>query len=518
MSVLPNLSSLSLGESTLPIGTYPDPYSPKRKKSELRFEENGEGGKEGEKKVPPTLVAKLLKHGDSGRGVTWEKGLFYPGLNKFMETVTDFRTYTSYPKIYNEIQDLTNFKHWEKTNLLPTMVLCDELNQANVRYQALWDKAEIVEGKGYYLRHDWSEKRVFILGDFHGSFHSMLEIFVDMDTQGAFDKESGLLAQDVAVVCLGDLLDRSPYTLECMYLMLRLCRENPTQCVLTAGNHETDERQWRAKNGTMHEAVGEHNNKCPEAPDSLLEKMRGVTGHLPSSLIAKTCVGTVQFNHGSYEEFSTDKGYFQEFEKFLAFEGGKDTLSTHGLRAMSPLQWGDLAMGSVDKDTAANLERKGRPVRSSNEVSAYLQKGKLRLLIRGHSDMANISLLYKTDTEPSEELQKEGQKEGEVELNENAKYSYYGFEIPDPRKKEFRLKGGTFARKSTDFTNEELYDMYTLQFAPNMENFDKNLITKDDQNEDLLSVTIASCPFSKPMPPVSMMSCYAILGCKVSVF
>jgi hypothetical protein len=35
-------------------------------------------------------------------------------------------------------------------------------------------------------------------------------------------------------------------------------------------------------------------------------------------------------------------------------------------------------------------------------------------------------------------------------------------------------------------------------------------------NDNLLSVTVASCPFSRPMPPISMMSAYLVLGASSS--
>tara|TARA_B100000575_G_scaffold216329_1_gene176984 strand:+ start:53 stop:274 length:222 start_codon:yes stop_codon:yes gene_type:complete len=71
-------------------------------------------------------------------------------------------------------------------------------------------------------------------------------------------------------------------------------------------------------------------------------------------------------------------------------------------------------------------------------------------------------------------------------------------------------------RKGYDFsagTNPPpLYDMYTLHEAPNADSFDKHLVTEAAGAQDLLVVTVASCPFSKPLPPVSMMSCYLAIG------
>lgn len=460
-------------------------------------------------KPKPTLVAKLLKDRGSNANA-WGKGTdaYLAGPMHFLAVVRYLRDNTTYAHRYDAIEDLRNFAHWDATNLLPDGLVCNEMDDAMADdggWLASMVPPTLPVGKGYYTRRDWSNKKVFVLGDFHGSLHSLLDVFLDMLDQGAFKSDgSGLLADDVAVVCLGDLLDRSPYTLECFYLMLRLCKENPGRCVLTAGNHETEKNQWRTNNGTWHEIQNEKKDRCPTGTETFEARMVKVTEALPSALIAKTSLGTLQFNHGSYEQFIVGNQQTEDFLKFVRFDPTTaNALETSSSKESNPLQWADVA---VDPAPPTN----GRSTRDARAVAAYLETMGLSMLVRGHSDLANLSLLYATGSEPPQEMQDEN---AVATVPPNATYPYYGYPMSDPRpagKREAR--GNTFVRKGYDFTQDAGYDMHTLHQAPNADSFDKHLVTEEDGARGLLVVTVASCPFSKPLPPVSMMSCYLAIG------
>jgi len=453
--------------------------------------------------LPKTLSAKLLKIEASKDVNAWSKGTMPQGLS-FLSTVQFLRENTKHPSKWNTIMDLTTWtaQTWEQTRLIHASVICMELKQAS---RILGDsKSFMLHGK--YVRRDWSCKKVVVLGDFHGSLHSMLDVLLDMRASGALDSK-GRLSPGHAVVCLGDLLDRSPYTLECLYLVLRLARENPKNVVVLAGNHETEEEQWAKGNGSQHEIEGEHTNECPDDSTSMLERIQGVTRKLPFSLIAQTPLGTIQFNHGSFEKFDTTP-YAHSFQHFVNFEGD-DTIKTFGGRVGNVLQWGDVQISDVNKQQAAKSTTQGRPIVSAQETSTYLNKFGLRMMIRGHNDLANLSLLYTEGAKPSKALN----DENSVDVPEGSTYSYFGWPQGDPRSGDHVLKkGNTFLRDGQNFAQDTVYDLWTLHQAPDAENFSKSLVTMDDANFDLLSVTVASCAFAKPMPPVNTMSAYLVIG------
>lgn len=512
------------------------------------------------------LVAKLLHHpppsasevsnlavelqeDPSKIGKGWFRAEDLNPGGPFYDVLSRMRMHTHYPDDHSAIHDLATFSFWEQTRLLPRDVICNELTLAGIRLGTLvfselrrqnrW-MGEHTK-KGYYMRRDWSEKRIFVIGDIHGSLHSLLDILLDMyETQSAFtSRENGKLADDVGVVFLGDLLDRSPYTLECLYVALRLQRENPENCVLLAGNHESDSRMWgNPSYGTRREVMGEYGDVCDPAPGdpegSMLRRMRRVTGMLPSSLVAKTPLvtaskklGIVQFNHGSFEDFDPGGAYHRQFVAFAEFRDplAPDVMPTYEERDGSPLQWGDVVIASLSPEDAQTAEASGRPTRSSFDVQTYLNRAGIRLLVRGHSDMANLSLLYREGQQPSDALN--GENSHQVRPDDPP-YKYYGqTQTTDPRPDGPGKATwyNTFLHNGLDFTNEPIYDMWTLHLMPadlfaaladqegKAPRFDKTLISQErGTNEDMLSVTVASCPFSKPMPPVEVMTCYLMIG------
>ena len=440
----------------------------------------------------------------------WAKGEFDRSAH-FIKTVNDIRHNTKYPENYSEIYNLKEFNHWHHTKVVPVDVLSHELKTAKVRLQAAAPPS-VVKDKGYYIRRDFSEKRIFVLGDSHGSLHSMLDIFVFMSDDGAFDDKPDKcgvlrLRSGVVVVCTGDLLDRSPYGLDCIYLMLRLQRENPESVVFTAGNHEIHRPQWSAMSGSSWEMWGEYDNKVHEKRGRFItsgdmgDALYGVTSLLPASLIAKTAIGVVQFNHGSFEDFTTEQ--LNAFKQFTTFKSEESTFETAGTFQSNRLQWGDLVTTEIN---LAFLSL-GRPQTTAKELQVYLKSAGLRMLIRGHSDMANLSLVFGNQDKPSYKLQ----AEDSVQRKDSETWNYMGHQVTDSRSPIAMHRGGTFVKNVETMHHKALYDMYTLEPSSGMGDFKKHLVTRDDPNESLLAVTLSSCPFSKQELPVCTMSAYLLL-------
>ena len=131
------------------------------------------------------------------------------------------------------------------------------------------------------------------------------------------------------------------------------------------------------------------------------------------------------------------------------------------------------------------------------------------MVIRGHSDQANLALLYRGDFEPSAELQ----SENAIPIPPGTTYTYFGSRFQDSREAGDLVPfANTFKRNLKDIVGVPIYDTFVLEELPGHPTFQKTLISEQDPNPNLLCVTTASCSFSKPLPPVNMMSCYLIVG------
>ena len=468
-----------------------------------------------------TLVAKMLTYPHSAEQVSgdWSSPPTnaFPQAAHFIGAVRYLRKRAVYPADYAEIGNLKTFEHWNATRLIPDHLLGMELDSA---MQALEEEGSRYEGKGYYVRRDLSASRIFVFGDSHGSLHSMADMLINMhNVEDAFNPwvdDDGLLKlqHNVTVVFLGDVLDRSPYALECLYLVLRLMRENPRQVYFLAGNHEAYKWLWTRDSGSIYEMQGEYNNRVyvPEFPflngrRPMDEVIYDVTRLLPASLIARTPVGMVQFNHGSFEPW-LDPDYasaeqlsaFKSFAMFSTMESTHPTLQPFRLNR---LQWGDLVTDHKD----AESERKGRAQSTASDLRDYLMFMDVRLLIRGHSDMANLSLVYPPGKQPSDELQLENAV-GRLPRGQEV-WNYYGKVMVDKRKEDKAYPGGFFVRNLVGaHGNFSLYDMWTLQPSAAMSDFNKTLIKDGVEDDHPIGITVSSCPFSRPAVPAEMMSVY----------
>jgi len=92
------------------------------------------------------------------------------------------------------------------------------------------------DGKGHFkeenllleFKLEEKEDEVYIIGDIHGNLQSLLKLIE------IIEKKNPKL-----VIFLGDIVDRGPYQLECLILVLALKIIEPNRYFLLRGNHET---------------------------------------------------------------------------------------------------------------------------------------------------------------------------------------------------------------------------------------------------------------------------------------
>jgi hypothetical protein len=452
---------------------------------------------------------------------TWKKVMtaFDPNQS-YMMTLTYLQNTFKYPANYkDQMKRLDKFQFWDATSAIPVDVMCQLMDQA--KQVAMTNmgldgedvdvedfKTELIN-TGYYLRRDLSNKRIAVIGDTHGSLHSLCNVMRTLRTMhDLFDQERRYLAEDVYVICLGDMLDRSPYTMEVLYLMLRLYVENPTQVTITLGNHETDTGLWYNPDGSSYEMLGEYPQNCKPG-DFMGQTIYETLQCFPRSLIAITSLGKVQFNHGSFENI-VEQSEINEFKSFVDFSDTTyDVMQILHLEEKR-LTWGDVATSPTGVEIV-QASTMGRPLASAYHLGEYLKTFGLRLLIRGHSDLANLSIMYaNVSSGPSYRLQAEN-----AEANPPPQpivWNVAGRKIADQRSNLQDIpRGGTFVRNAkTALENEPLYDMYTLVMSPNQRNFSKTLIHPKlpSESRNLVAVTTSTANFSKINPPMMTMTSY----------
>jgi ABC-type branched-subunit amino acid transport system substrate-binding protein len=82
--------------------------------------------------------------------------------------------------------------------------------------------------------------RCMVWGDLHGAFHSLVEDLSGLEREGVITKDLVLTGKNIYFVFIGDLVSRSPYSIEMLHTVLRLIEKNPEQVFFLRGNHETN--------------------------------------------------------------------------------------------------------------------------------------------------------------------------------------------------------------------------------------------------------------------------------------
>ncbi|MBU1007555.1 ABC transporter substrate-binding protein [Candidatus Dependentiae bacterium] len=80
--------------------------------------------------------------------------------------------------------------------------------------------------------------RFIVWGDLHGAFHSLVRDLNELMRRGIINENLVIQASDVEFVFIGDLVNRSPYSLETLQVVLLLMSRNPKKVFYLRGTHE----------------------------------------------------------------------------------------------------------------------------------------------------------------------------------------------------------------------------------------------------------------------------------------
>jgi branched-chain amino acid transport system substrate-binding protein len=111
--------------------------------------------------------------------------------------------------------------------------LSSQLKKLTAREQALNVQAtKILHLKAH------NPSSVFIFGDVHGAFHSMVRNIAYLKSLGIISEELKMIDKNAYLVFNGNYIDKSPYNIDSLILLSILLEQNPEQVIYIAGKHE----------------------------------------------------------------------------------------------------------------------------------------------------------------------------------------------------------------------------------------------------------------------------------------
>lgn len=317
---------------------------------------------------------------------------------------------------------------------------------------------EPIPVKGYYRKIDLktpasfapSDPRVEIhaFGDYHGSVHAFVGQHTTNKDEWYNRYEDGVpvaspkLKKHVRLVFLGDYIDRGFYSLEVLYLILRLALENPEQVFFISGNHEEPSakdhkttfadpeqkdfyhRVFYCHYGFTWELQRSRESGMALSQMSVEQLVDGFSKFfqsLPKGLIAETDMGRIQFTHGVMEKnlWPTDITYDPATQKWIGEIGEQNhaefskfledpNMRVFEVKDAEGICWSDVGelqpnglppaarKPPVNPDHIMAVDENGsrnRPMLGPEAVETYLRQFKIRTIVRGHQHNQSLSLL-----------------------------------------------------------------------------------------------------------------------------
>ncbi len=248
---------------------------------------------------------------------------------------------------------------------------------------------------GINIRLNKNEK-IHIIGDIHSSIHSVVDILSDLYDKGIMN-DNFQLSNDNCLIFLGDIVDRGPYSVESLILILIIKIVNNDSVWILNGNHENRlyynklskqfinfKQEFEAYNyqgnNDMNNIITRNTNINKLFDEILL--------WLPTVLFAKHDDKIYQFNHGAFESsFNLDP----DAPIFYLENIHKDPAKIQ-LNANRGFKFGDF-YGKDDGPNTLDGDKIVRPIKTRKQLLEYNRKNQIKTIISGHQDTINFGFI-----------------------------------------------------------------------------------------------------------------------------
>ena len=233
--------------------------------------------------------------------------------------------------------------------------------------------------------------KIHMMGDIHGSLHTLYYTLNNLN--GFFVGDTWELTPDSYLIFLGDIVDYSFLSLECLALVFLIYIRNPTKVTILNGNHE-DKNLYTS---TSYQFQREMDSQIPTQKHN----WERLLYYLPSAVYLDFMGKIYHLSHGAFDHnFCTydesDPDEESELKEFLDEKLHLELLSNDG-QYMSQYKWGDFYQ-STD-DVKIIQDSSGRYKFSKYVVNKYLTYHNIECIISGHQDNIPLGLLVKDEME-----------------------------------------------------------------------------------------------------------------------
>ena len=306
------------------------------------------------------------------------------------------------PKKINYTQKLINFAHTLITKFDNYLDDCDkncvkdDKIYNNIEYKLITNSdlelefLYTIEKKlNFYNHHNYvikntllKQTKIIFSGDYHSSIFALLQFILELKKKKILDNNFRLI-DNYNIVFTGDIVDRGPYGIECLYVIFLLVAINdPDRIIVTKGNHE---------NKSVYTNYGFADElKFSGLSHTLINRIQMILYKLPMAYFTKKRSDKLwyQFCHGGIDvsmENNTIKNFLLSTEKSIILN--EKILEGFGF------QWSDFD-GLVTNIKAEQSARGGNTKKYGIAAATNILKhNNIRTIISGHQDATNFAIL-----------------------------------------------------------------------------------------------------------------------------
>lgn len=250
-----------------------------------------------------------------------------------------------------------------------------DVSKAMGQLEVLYGQKQGEQQEFVFMQDVASTDKLVVFGDIHGGFHTFFRHLLRLHLLGAIDLERFQVATHFKLVFLGDIVDYGNFGFDVLLMIVRLVANSCPGAVLVGrGNHESEEL-WRSY-GFENEVRAKFE---PEPASKLLSAFLDFfdTCHTALLLRSEPSKEMMWLAHGGFP-----------MDLDLRYANGR-VLGLTPEQAHST-KWSDF--GSRSKKAASS-----RPVIVPKQITAFLKKHNISLIVRGHSDFYTNSYLYRLE-------------------------------------------------------------------------------------------------------------------------
>jgi|SaaInlStandDraft_5_1057022.scaffolds.fasta_scaffold28755_2 hypothetical protein len=286
-------------------------------------------------------------------------------------------------ELIQQYDNYFNSSRW--FNDKPTQDIFD----SNIMYPVILQKIVITDTTAKFC----------IIGDIHTSLHSLISIIENIkDDYFESDGTDMILKHNRYIIFLGDIVDRGPYNMEVLFIVLSLKNKNFNNVIILDGNHEdymllrnydTEEEfnlQFQDKSTKISFVDSKINRILNRLTTCVYLFVHGKVYHLSHGAFDSIYAG---FLNG--KDVPDNKDFHKETTLYKFLESNTDFCLLDNNNSYTNYKWGDFN-NNIEQ---TRVSPRGSDIfeYSYNLTKEYLERFKINNIISGHQDQEPINFL-----------------------------------------------------------------------------------------------------------------------------